>query len=746
MEWKRTFFLKRAFFASVLMVSSLGITRSVLADNQLHLTAQSSTLLTARSISYDEKQDIITAEGDVIVSQGDRVLHADKITYNRKTNFVLAEGNVYLEEAAGEVIFLGTAEITGDLKTGFAQEARMILADDSKLAAATAVRSNGTRNEFEKVVYSPCDLCKNDPNRPPLWQIKARHVLWDQQKQTVEYTDATMEMLGVPVAYTPYLSHPDPTVKKKSGFLAPSFGGGSDMGAAIIAPYYFNIAPHKDFTFTPFLGTKTQIAMGRYRQRFSKGILDFAASSAHVSSKRTKQEASSHWHVNGKGRYDATEHWRLGADVVRSSDRNYVKRYSRLGVSSQSVLTSKVFAEGFYDASYLNIQGISFQGLRPEDQKKTIPTIAPLIDVNYKSPPLWQRSWMTVDLNTLSLSRQVGANSRRVSVTGGWHLPYYSSWGDITQLDLTLRMDQYHVESFVPTGASRAVNTFQGRVFPQAALHWSYPFINQFKTTQFLLTPKASLIGSPNLGLNKKIPNEDSRIFELSDTNILDNNRQTGLDHLDVGSRANYGLEASVFGFGAGPSSLFIGQSYNFHNPRDDLLNTGVHQGASDYVVRGQIFPFESLRLRYRSRLERKRLNTQRTEFSAEVGPPLLKAKVDYISITKLKNPLSDEQGGEQIFLGLSSQFTKYWTLSGGTNRELGKGGGALSQYVGLKYQDECLIFNTTLTKAFYRDRDIRPGITLWFTIEFKNLGAISNSVSTGGTSTETKDQKEDRP
>ena len=693
------------------------------------------SLLTAHSVHYDEEKDTVHAEGNVVISQGGRTLYADKITYQRKIDLVFAEGNIRLEEPNGEVIFVQSLEMTGDLKTGFSQEVRMILADNAKLAAATAGRSGGHQNEFEHAVYSPCSVCKQDPNRPPLWQIKARHVLWDQEEQTVEYTDATLEMFGVPVGYTPYLSHPDPTVKRKSGFLAPSFGGSQYMGTALITPYYFNIAPHKSFTVTPILGTKTQILMGRYQQRFSRGALDLTGSGARVSKSLSGGEKESNWHVDAKGHYHMNQHWRLGGEFVRTGNRTYVKRYPKLGIYSTSELTSKVYGEGFYGSSYIHLQGLSFQGLGSEDQQKTIPLVAPLIDVNYKSSPLWQGSWISMDFNTQALSRQKGTTSQRLSLKGGWHLPYRSSWGDLYQLDLTLRGDEYHVNSFTPTGESRAIKGFQGRIFPQAALHWWYPFITQMKSAQLLVTPKASLIGAPNQGLKRKIPNEDSRIFELNDANLFDGNRQRGLDYLDVGSRANYGVEVSLFGFGAGPSSLFMGQSYNFSAPHSDFMDTGLHQGASDYLVRLQILPVDMFRLTYRSRLEREKLKSRRTEISLEVGPPILKGKMDYISISKSRNPLSDEQGGKQILLGLTSQFTQYWSVSVGTSRELGKGGGMLSQGVGFKYQDECFLFNTTLSKSFYKDKDIKPGITLWFTIEFKNLGAISHNFKGGGPS-----------
>lgn len=716
----------------------------VFPNNPSNITRKADSLLTAETISYNETDEIITAEGNVVVSQESRVLHADKIMYYRKLDTIVAVGNVYLEEPTGEVLFVQYLELKDSFKEGIAHQIRMILSDNSKLAATKVTRSKGVQNEFERVVYSPCKLCKVDPNRPPLWQIKARHVLWDQEEKTVEYTDANMEFMGVPVFYTPYFRHPDPTVKKKSGFLTPSIGGGSDIGAAIVLPYFYNIAPHKDLTLTPIIGSKTQIMMAQYRQRFSKGIMDLTVSGAQVSQKRSEREDRTHWHIDTMGEYHFNQHWRLGANVLRSSDRNYVRRYPELGVTSRSVLTSKAYAEGFYQQTYFHVQGLSFQGLRTQDNQKMIPLVAPLVDINYKSGPCLWHSWFTTDFNGIVLTREQGTNTRRFSVKQGWHIPYQSCWGDLYQLDFIFRVDGYNVDCHPIIGENRTVNASEGRVFPQVALHWWYPFINNLNSCQILVTPKASLVGSPNFGRRKKIPNEDSRIFELSDTNIMDNNRQTGYDHLDVGSRVNYGAEFSLFGFGAGPSSLFIGQSYNFHNPRNDLVDTGVHQGSSDYVIRAQILPMDILRFRYRSRLGRKHLNSRRSEISAIVGPPILQGRMDYISIAKPTNPLSDEQGGEQIYLALSSEFVKNWTATIDTTRELGAGGGALAQSVGLKYQDECFIFRTSIKKTFYRDRDIRPGVVFWFSLEFKNLGSVSYNISQGGTTRDDKEKEED--
>ena len=107
-----------------------------------------------------------------------------------------------------------------DLAEGFVRDIRVLLTDQSRLAAADAKRVAGNKTTFRRGVFSPCELCEDDPDRAPLWQLKAQRVVHDQEDQTIRYYNAWMEMFGIPVIYTPYLEHPDPTVKRKSGFLS----------------------------------------------------------------------------------------------------------------------------------------------------------------------------------------------------------------------------------------------------------------------------------------------------------------------------------------------------------------------------------------------------------------------------------------------------------------------------------------------------------------------------------------------
>ena len=171
-------------------------------------------LFTADTLTHDRALGIVTATGNVEVTQKDRTLLADTISYNERENIVSASGHVTLMEPSGDVLFAEFMELTGDFMDGIIRGLRIRLSDNARIAASGARRSAGLRTEKRNAVYSPCDKCASDPGEPPLWQIKAARIVHDQEEQIIEYTDAWMEIAGIPVVYTPYCSPPDPPVKR----------------------------------------------------------------------------------------------------------------------------------------------------------------------------------------------------------------------------------------------------------------------------------------------------------------------------------------------------------------------------------------------------------------------------------------------------------------------------------------------------------------------------------------------------
>ena len=151
---------------------------------------EASLLLTADEMAYDRDLGVVTASGNVEISDDDRVLLADTVSYNQRLDVLTASGNIRLLEPTGEVVFAEYVELTGDMKDGIIRNLRILLSDKARIAATGARRSDGTVLEMRRAVYSPCNLCPDDPTRPPLWQLKAVKVVHDKPRQSLEYTDA----------------------------------------------------------------------------------------------------------------------------------------------------------------------------------------------------------------------------------------------------------------------------------------------------------------------------------------------------------------------------------------------------------------------------------------------------------------------------------------------------------------------------------------------------------------------------
>lgn len=687
-------------------------------------------LLQADEVTYDRNARTVTARGNVEVVQEERILQTDTLRYNLATDVITARGNVALLEPDGEVLFADYMQLTGDLREGAISAIRILLTDRSRLAAASATRTGGDRTELNRAVFSPCQLCKEDPTRPPLWQLKAVKVIHDQEAQVIQYRDAWLEMFGVPVLYTPFFQHPDPTVDRQSGLLTPSFRNAAEtVGFAVQPRYYWAISPHEDATFEPIFSTKKNpLFVGEYRRRFADGRIDLRGSGSiqdrEVAGNRTEKDVV-RGHVDATGRFDINERWRWGFDVNRASDDTFLRLYD-FAKENDRTLTSRLFAERFEGRDYLAINGYSFQGMR-RDQTDRQPLVTPEIDYNYESEPGVAGGTYFVDANLMNLNRLDGRDSRRISLAGGWTLPYTSSYGLQTTLTASLRADGYWTNGVNP--GSNAVappepqaqgNDLTGRVFPQVALQARYPFVRHSQSFSQIIEPIAQVVAAPDAGNPDDIPNEDSLDFEFDDTNLLDANRFPGLDRVDTGQRFDYGLKYALTTDESGYGEVFLGQSYRLAGGEDFARGSGVRDGISDVVGRVLIEPRRHLNLSYRFRLDDDGLKPRRHEADLRAGPPLLNVRLGY----------SFFDGGvafqdrEELRARVATQINQYWSAFASHRHDLAARD-PLKTRVGLTYEDECFQISVIGERNYFRDREIEKGDSVFVTFGLKHLGVF---------------------
>lgn len=683
--------------------------------------------LTADEVSNDQNLGIVTARGNVEISKDGRTLIADTVTYNRKDDVMTASGNITLLEPTGDVMFGKYMELSGDMKDGIIESLSILLKDRSRIAANGGRRSNANILEMSKAVYSPCKPCEDDPTREPLWQVKAVKIVHDRSRQSVEYSDAWLEVAGVPVAYTPYLSHPDPTVKRRSGFLTPSMGGSSDLGFVMRAPYFFALDEHKDLTITPMIAANEGPTMiGEYRHLMNKGELKGKASITYDSNHDTIG------HIAGKGRFNIDDSWRWGFDANRMVGDRYLHRYGFIAdntlPSTGNSLITNLFAEGFRKRNYLSLNAYTFQGLKDGDTRGRKPYVLPMLEYSHAGEPGRLGGRINLDASLVALSRTADTDTRRLSVKAGWQAPYLGPLGDSYKLSASLRGDAYHVDQLLREDTKREYTGASGRILPEVRLDWSFPFVKSDGDSSYqIIEPVMSAIASPYGGNSKKIPNEDSLSFEFDDTNLFSSNRYSGLDRIESGPRVNYGLKWGIYGKNGGSTSLLVGQSYRVSNDDSMPLDSGMDTRFSDFVARVQVSPASYLNLLYRTRFDKDDLKVRRNELAVRAGVPAFNITTDYVFFDHQRD--GQFSGREEISFGVNSKFNRFWR--GGANGVRDQTGeGLRSVGLNLTYEDECLLFASDLSRTFFQDRDLRPNNAIMFRAMFKTLGEVASGLT----------------
>ncbi len=688
-------------------------------------TSDGGYLLKSDEMTFDESLGLVVARGNVEISHGARVLMADTVTYNQKTDIMTASGNVSLLEPTGDVLFSEYAEFTDDLKTGAVEGIRMLMTDNSRLAANGGRRLGGVSTEMSKAVYSPCELCKDDPSRAPLWQLKAVRVTHDTVAKTIEYNDATLEMFGLPVLYLPYFSHPDPSVKRQSGFLFPSYGTSTDLGTFVRVPYYWAIADDKDATFSPtYTSDQGMIWAGEYRQRFNNGEMLFSGS--YTEPTNPSPGLDTRGHIRGRGRFDIDDTWRTGFNLDRATDDTYLRRYG-FG-SNNKALISNAYVEGFSGRSYANMQAMSFQGLRTTDDPGRTPLILPMADYNFRGTPDDNGGRWNFDLSALSLTRDEGTSSNRLSTKTSWNLPYIASTGEIYGVTASLQADAYQASNVVDSVYGPQDDGYTGRLFPQLKLDYRYPFTKQTGKVTQLIEPIAGLVLAPRGNNPANLPNEDSQDIEFDDTNLFAENRFTGVDRVDGGQRVVYGLRGGLYGEGGGSTTGFLGQSYRFNEDSEFGPGTGLADQLSDIVGRLTISPSNAFDVMYRFRVNAEDFDSRRNEVKLGIGNAAkLRLDLSYFFIDA--EPGSAFSDRQEVYASLQGGLTQHWSAFAFTRNDLTDDGGFLGLGGGLRYVDECLIFQASVTRRFTYDRDVVPATTLLFQFVFKNLGEFQTSA-----------------
>jgi LPS-assembly protein len=241
----------------------------------------SQMMLRADQVDYNLNTAVAVAHGHVEIDYNDRIVEADKVTYDQNKDIVTADGHVTMLAPSGTVIFSTHSVLTDQMRDGVIESMEALIGQNGRMVSPHATRSGGVRMVAQPGVFTPCKVCNKPGQRTPLWSIKASRIIYDELGHRIFYRDAIINFMGVPVAYTPFFVHPDPTVKHSSGILQPEIGSHTTLGYALRVPLYIALNDSQDMTIAPLVtqtgGEQLEV---EYRQRWENGGLWLQASVA----------------------------------------------------------------------------------------------------------------------------------------------------------------------------------------------------------------------------------------------------------------------------------------------------------------------------------------------------------------------------------------------------------------------------------------------------------------------------------
>ena len=706
-------------------------------------------LLQADEMAYDYQRGLVSAVGNVQIYYDGGVLEARKVTYDRKANRVLAEGNVRYFTRDGRTIHAELLEITDDLRDGFINSLLIESEDKTRFAAARADRLEGKTTIYRSGIYTACELCKEDPKRPPLWQVRAARIIHDESERVIHYEDARLEFFGVPLAWMPFFSHPDPTVKRKSGFLMPTIRSATKTGTGLVIPYFWALAPDYDatLTVTPFT-RQGPLVQGEWRQRLMTGAYSVRGSGIFQLDKSafdlgTGRDSAGFRDFRGSlestGEFYINKRWLWGWDGTLLSDRLYPGDYEAISPLRGREIDNRVYLTGQGNRSHFDLRGMSFIGLSEYDRNSEQPLIHPIIDYSYIFGKPVAGGELGFRVNFTSLSRRdadfdpINATAAQITPTGfnscdsravlmatnptncllrgapgnysrlsadvTWRKTIINSWGQMFTPFMVARADAAYrnvapdpgVGSFISTAPETLI-----RSMPAVGMQTRWPFISAHSWGSQTIEPIAQLIIRPDETQIGRFPNEDAQSLIFDDTNLFSINKYSGFDRIEGGTRLNVGAQYSASVNFLGTFNALVGQSYHLFGRNSfafgDMTNTGLQTGldndVSDYVARFSLQTNRNLLFVNRYRLDKDTLSVRRFELeaSAAFGPVALSTIYARYDAQPLLGYLTQRAG---ILQSASVRVNRNWTVSGSVRYDFTREAIDLA-LLSVSYVDDC--------------------------------------------------------
>ena len=676
------------------------------------------------------KNVIYSNNKTIVIDKDGNNISLEMFSYSISTNIFFSKGNIKIKDINNNdyefsEIYIDENKkkiIGSDIKSFLNQPELAVDEENDPRFFANTMSLSENKNIFEKGVFT---YCKNrEGEKCPPWTLQSKKITHDLAKKTIYYDNVVLKVYDFPIFFSPKFSHPDPTVKRRSGLLMPYLSNSTTLGSGLATPYFWDIAKDKDLSITPKLYLKENpLLLAEYRQDFINSYLIVDAGYTQGYKKKDNKKSSggrAHFFSNfNMNIFDEKEKKSsLEVNIEKVSNDTYFKVYdikSSLVNKDKSVLENKIdfiyqnkdFYFGATPSVYEDTN--KFGNLRHEY----------LLPLNVEKNIISSEKYGFIDLGSSLRLRNYETNKKINFFINNFKWKskkWLGSLGVENYFEGLIKNVNYEARNtseYKNEGNNTELHTALG-YFAKIPL-FKEDFI---KKNIHSLTPKFLLRYAP--GHMRKA--EGGR---LNYGNLFNLNKVNQLDVVEPGLSTSIGFEYKKNELddsntiGEEIVSFSVGQVINEKENMDIPASTSLDQRFSDVVGEAKYNLKNKINLKYNFSIDQGYKNFNYNE----IGTDFIFEKANFnLSYLQEKNHIGNQ---EYVKSGVDFKLNNFTELSFNTKRNLLT---SSAEFYNLSYNyvNDCLKAGIAYRREFYTDRDIEPTNSLMLTISIIPFGDVA--------------------
>ena len=683
----------------------------IILNENIRINLEKKLTFKTEKVIYDKnKKEIIIDTssnfqdnfGNKISSKKSKFLLKQKILKINSVRMTDQINNSYYFENA--IISFENNEMIGDnVKIDFFKNSFGNIDNDPRLRG-NYLYSDNDQSLIKKGVFT---TCKKREDKCPPWQFKAQEIRHNKAKKTIYYKNAWLEIYDKPIIYFPKFFHPDPTVKRQSGFLMPRFESSSSLGDSLSVPYFKVISDNKDFTFRPKIyGDNEGLFQNEYRQENKN--------SSHISDlsiKRGNKSSKSHFFSNTIATLNLSyfEDNELEVNIETTSNDTYLKSHKIKSAitNKNSLLNSFLLFRGNNQDLYLEAKVESYEDLTKDKSSDKYQYLLPSFEIskNFNNNLNLVSNGYHKNYNT-NVFEKVLINDLKYS-----SIPKINSKGFVNKFNLLIK--NVTTES---DNSSEYSNDFKSQNFGSIMYDISYPMKKEGDNFDNFLSGKASFMYSPNK--NKNIKNLDRKIdFK----NVFTQNRLGLNDSIEGGQSITLGGEYKITDK-KNNNILNAGLAYVLRDKNEKKLpnSSTINNKSSDIIGIFNYEPNDNFNFEYNFSVDNDLSSTNYNLIKADFTVNKFVTTFEFLQEDD-EIGTENHYSNEIKFILNESSSLKYRTRR---NKKTD-----LTEYYNLiyEYKNDCLTAAIQYNKDYYSDKDLKPNEEIFFSISILPFSSVNS-------------------